>query len=304
VTEDRGVYGQAKWRPDERHQLNLGLRYDDNSQYGGSTTVRAGYVGMYGRWGLKALYGEAYQEPNPRLLYGGWTGSGSDPDLAPERSRTAELSGSFRNHTFQATLGVYHVQNRDTIVSTAQGAENLGERRVTGLEAQAQKLLRPSGLQQLRLWAYYSRLFQMDEDHFDAAGRPLSSSRIGDLAQDKLHLGATAVFGPRASLTVLGRYVGRRATVDSNPVRETGAWATLDANLLLRHLGHEGVGASLRVTNLFDAHYFEPGVRDASAGVAPGSFDEQGLWHGSAGYYSSLLPQPGRALTFSVLLEF
>ena len=45
----------------DRHQLNAGFRLDHNSSYGRNTTVRGGYVGRYGRWGAKALFGQGYE---------------------------------------------------------------------------------------------------------------------------------------------------------------------------------------------------------------------------------------------------
>ena len=46
--------------------------------------------------------------------------------------------------------------------------------------------------------------------------------------------------------------------------------------------------------------YAEAGDR----GATPGSFDAQGLWHGSQGFFNSLLPQPGRAVVVSARLDF
>ena len=37
------------------------------------------------------LYGEAYSEPFPRNLYGGWAGSGSNEDQKPEKLKLLRL---------------------------------------------------------------------------------------------------------------------------------------------------------------------------------------------------------------------
>ena len=88
TTEDRGAYAQARWKVNEQHILILGGRWDYNSQYKDAKTLRLGYVGNFGPWGLKALYGEGVQEPAPRILYGTWRAGSGDPRLDPERSRT------------------------------------------------------------------------------------------------------------------------------------------------------------------------------------------------------------------------
>jgi outer membrane cobalamin receptor len=300
TTTDAGVYAQGKWRVAEEHQLHVGLRLDRNSSYGSATTLRLGYVGNFGEWGAKALYGEAFQEPNPRLLYGGWRGSGSDPNLSPERSRTIEVSGTYKNHDWSGLVSFYHVRNSDTIVNTASGAQNLGERTVVGFDVHAQGILKVRPLKQLRVWAYYSRILTATEESPGASG----SARIGDLAADKVILGATAVVNAHLSSTLRVHFIGSRTTVETNPVREVGAYTTVDATVVATDLGVHGLGVTLKATNLLDETYFHPGVRDANAGTTPGFFDASGLWHGSNGYYSSLLAQPGRALVCSMTLDF
>ena len=304
TTEDVGVYLQAKYRFDEHHQLNVGLRNDHNSVYGSAATIRAGYVGHFGPWSAKALYGEAFQEPNPRLLYGGWTGSGSDPRLLPEESRTIEVSGSYQTKRLSALLSFYDVRNDRTIINTASGAANLGERRVDGFDVHVQALLETPFLKQLRVWAYYSRLLSAREKRLDGQGAEIPSGRIPDLSNDKVYLGVTAVVNDHLSVTLRGRATGRRPTVETNPIREAPGAATFDVSAVGTDLFVKGLGITLKVTNLLDQGVFHPGVRDASAGDTPGAFDATGAWHGSGGYFNSLLPQPGRAALVSAQLSF
>jgi hypothetical protein len=65
-----------------------------------------------------------------------------------------------------------------------------------------------------------------------------------------------------------------------------------------------GLSAGLKVTNLTNTVYDHPGLRDADAGFAPPSFDNNGDYHGSAGYYNSLLPQPGRGFEVVIRYQF
>jgi hypothetical protein len=63
------------------------------------------------------------------------------------------------------------------------------------------------------------------------------------------------------------------------------------------------MGLSLDIFNVLDLHYSHPGVRSANAGDTPGYFDDGGVWHGSTGYDSSRLPQPGRAFLLSLRFD-
>jgi outer membrane receptor protein involved in Fe transport len=298
TSDDTGVYVQSWYRPSERHRLNFGVRSDHNSKYGGATTIRTGYVGTFGGLTLKALYGEAFQEPNNRLLYGGWDGSGSDPTLRPERSNTMEVNALYTMRVICNQISIYRVRNRDTFVNTVHTAQNLGDRNIAGFDYQVQSQLSLGGDRQVKLWGYYSRILTANERNLDALGADLGTQPVGDLAKNKIHLGATALVGKRLTATLLGRVIGVRDTVASNPVPRVPGYATFDT--FVRYDFPTGVGFSIGITNLTNRAYFEPGVRDANAGTTPGYFDSNGLWHGSGGYFNSLLPQPGRQFVLGV----
>lgn len=323
ATEDRGLFVQAKWRIDDHHQVNLGLRSDHNSVYKGSTTIRGGYVGNFGPWGFKALYGQAYQEPAPRVLYGGWSGSGADPSLTPEQSDTVEISASYTTQRFSTLVSLWKVKDDDTIITqragtdNGKGAMNIGTREVRGVDLHGQALLPGGAFKQVKVWGYYSRYFRTAEEKFrydKVAGvfDHLGTGEIGDLARDKAWAGLTLVFNERAEFTLRGRYVGDRRAVDTNvrndlpgsPVTVVPAFATLDLNLNLKW---RKLGLSLKVDNLLDKQYAHPGVRDASAGYVPGVFGADNMtYSGGSGYhyFNSQMPQPGRSLKVTLHLKF
>lgn len=301
-TEDIGAYLQSWWRLSEHHRVNFGIRNDHDSRYGGATTVRMGYVGTRGPWGLKALFGQAFQEPNNRLLYGGWDGSGSDPRLRPERSSTSELSGSYTRRDFESLLSVYRVKNYNTFVNTVHTAKNLGDREVIGADYNVQWQLPSTKGRELKAWGSLSHIFRASEKKIDVfgfqrIGQPVGP--IGDLAMNKVHFGVTSS-GARWTATLRGRWIDARDTVDTNPVDRVPSFATLDALLRFDDVLARGVSISVQATNLLDKTYFEPGVRDANAGTTPGYFDAQGRWVGSQGYFNSLLPQPGRQVLIAI----
>jgi outer membrane receptor for ferrienterochelin and colicins len=309
TTEDLGAYLQARYGLSgllgaaDRHQLNAGLRFDHNSSYGSHTTLRGGYVGRYGRWGAKALFGQGFEEPPPRLLYGGWKGAGSDPALKAQQTETIELSGSFTAARFAALLTAYSIRNTNTLISVAGGARNLGARRVDGVELHLQTRLPVTARTIIQGWLYGTEYLRMREQKFDRMGNFTGNGDIGDLARSKLQLGLTATFDDKLSGTLRGRLIGNRIPIDTNPIRKINGYFTMDASFTARDLGVKGLGLSLDIFNVLDLHYSHPGVRSANAGDTPGYFDDAGVWHGSAGYDSSRLPQPGRAFLLSLRFD-
>jgi outer membrane cobalamin receptor len=283
TVEDLGAYAQGRFTLAPGQLAFAGLRIDRNSGYDAAPTVRVGYVGGFGRLGVKALYGQAYEEPSARSLYGGWQGAGSDPRLRPERSQTFEASASYKLPWITQSLDAYGVLNRNTIQLSAD-AGNLGRRRIFGFDYAVKLELRAPLVSRFEVWGYYSRLLYADED----------GTRIGDLADDKVHLGLTAEVDRHLAISLRGRYIGARPTVATNPVGEVGDYATVDGNIEYRNIDGSGLGIGLAVQNFTDQRYFQPGVNDASAGVTPGE---------SQGYFSSLLPQPGVTFLLSMWLE-
>jgi len=306
-----GVYAQARYRREgvlcrcDAHALHVGVRYDHNSVFGRahSPTVRVGYVGeldnIHGLFVGKLLYGEGFHEPNPRQLYGGWLGSGSDPTLVPEASRTVELNVSHTTDHLSNLVSAYYVNNYDTIVQFAGGAANKGRRTVVGVDWHLRALFRAPHVDSVSLWAYYSYIWS-EELTFDAADQEVKAP-IGDLATHKAWLGGTVRRGPYLG-TLRSRMVADRATVATNPVREIGGYAVVDATLGVDHLVGEPLSLRLRVDNLLDTGYSHPGIRTADSGETPGAM-VGGVWTGSAGYYNSRLPQPGRTLWVTLGLD-
>lgn len=306
-TRDSAVYALTRFRAEdwwglgETHSVLAGVRFDHNSEYGTARTLRGGYVIGRAPWAFKLLYGESFNEPAPRELYGGWSGSGSNPTLDPETARTLEASIGWQNETVSLQLSAYRLDSADNISTFAGGATNLGERSIRGADLHFNARL-SSGEQPWSLWGYYSYIEARES-------RPVSSGAlvegvVGDTAPNKLYAGITVPFDARFSATLRGRYVDARRTVPTNPVGEVPSYATLDLNLLYRDWPITGLSWSLAVTNLTDREYVHPGLREGNAGFVPGFRDAEGTWQGSAGYYSSVLPQPGRGLFLSLSLEF
>jgi vitamin B12 transporter len=95
------------------HDVQLALRRDDNSQFGGKTTGTAAWAMDIGDgWRLRASYGTAFKAPTFDELYFPFFGN---PALRPERARSAEASIAWRGGTQRVQLDVFSSDVRDLI---------------------------------------------------------------------------------------------------------------------------------------------------------------------------------------------
>lgn len=314
IWEDVGWYVQSRYQLNSFNIFNLGFRLDHNSQYGSDITYRGGYVHHWDSWTAKLLYGQAFQEPVPRNLYGAWTGSGSAPDLTPEQSETFEASINYRSLYMDSLISLYRINNTETIINFTGGAKNLGSRNVSGLDFHL-RWHAGAGHTKLRAWLYFSWLLEQKEQVFDFNNAAsLGHQDIGDLADKKLQFGLTADFNEKLTLTLRGRYIGSRDTVTTNPIDKMDSFATFDANLIYRAFLHPSMDLSFKITNLLDKRYFHPGIRDADGvdpNLTPGALESIGWsganereWTGSTGWYNARLPQPGRQFYLQLKLSF
>ncbi|WP_417780725.1 TonB-dependent receptor domain-containing protein [Stutzerimonas xanthomarina] len=115
----------------------LGLRHDDNQQFGSHNSWNAAFslpVGQSQRWILS--YGEGFRAPTFTDLYAppAW---GPNPDLEPETSKTYELQwrADFNGTLLEASL--YRTDVEDMIAWGGRQIENINHARINGFEASA-----------------------------------------------------------------------------------------------------------------------------------------------------------------------
>ncbi|MDF2177545.1 TonB-dependent receptor [Aliiglaciecola sp. CAU 1673] len=312
---DVGVYVQSKYRLNDKDSINAGIRWDNNNVYGSNINVRAAYVRNSHPWNLKFLYGEAYQEPTPRSLYGAWTGSGSEPSLKPESSRTLEASARYSAGNSSHLVTLYKIFNEDTVINFTGGARNAGSRQILGLDYHFSYQPDSMALRPWKLSAYASYYLDTEEEQFESlTGDLLGNSAIGDLAKLKLWALLQWQRDDSFNVNLTARYVGERDTVSSNPVHHIPSYFTVDLNLGWKAVLIDNLDLSFRVINLLDKEYYHPGIREADAGapdlepelLSDIGFDQDNplAWNGSLGWYNSRLPQPGRRAVFSFSFRF
>jgi len=286
-----------------KHALHFGIRNDKHSVFGSKNTIRAGYVGQWQKTTMKLFYGQAYQEPSARLLYGGWQGSGSDPRLTPRNADTFEFNINYKMKNVLLSSNYFVMQSKNLFNTTDTGAVNAGKGMANGGDVRIKYQTHNQLFQSISLWATWSWL-NSKEQNINSQGK-LEWDQVGDLANNTLHGGAYLTFNNNWQLNLRGRYYGNRATVATNELKSVDSFISIDANILYRPERFQQLTLALNISNLFNQGYFHPGVRSASASTTNlGEVNNNGVWVGSESFYNAQIPQPGRELWLTVYWQF
>lgn len=146
------LFVQDIWTFAKNWELTAGLRYDRYSDFGGAATPRLGTVWQTtDRLTTKLMYGEAFRAPSYLELYSLTAATVPNPGLAPEKSRTWDLSFSFlASRDLSLGLNLYRFTQTNLITQDAAlKYQNSGKNIASGIELeakwQATKTLRISG---------------------------------------------------------------------------------------------------------------------------------------------------------------
>ena len=298
ITEDTGGFAQGIWDLAPL-RFNIGLRFDDNSEYGSSFNPRLSAVYRFSpRGALKVLYGEAFQEPAPIQVYGGWNGRAANPDLEPEKARNIELIAMYQAGRIFHDASLYFSHYDDVI---KEEAENAGSRDVRGLEYRGRFSLPNAiaGAADLSGYLYYAFTDVTSSTRFNhtTGAWEDGDTDLGDIAPHKINIGLNMPAQHGWNLNLRTNYVSSRKLYSQNPLRAQGQ--EVDAYIVLNgavSYSYKPFRATLKILNLLDNEYFHPGVEQADSGD---DFTERSL-----GFRNSLIPQPGRSASLQLTMDY
>jgi vitamin B12 transporter len=266
-----GAYAQGLLTLARGLTANAGVRFDDNSAFGGFTTWRAGAAWLFSEGTrVRASVGTAYKAPKFRELFIAVPFEVGNPELQPEHSTTWELGVEQALVSDRLRLGLTYFSSRfrdliqyslvDFEDPTVPTYYNLGAADSDGLEAEASFQV----FDALTVSGQYTWLATEVTD----AGASLSPvfEQGQPLLRRPEHSGRVRVAGrpfQRLGLGVNVNYVGTREDVDFGADATTRVTLddytlvefTADAAVLQPSPGRLGLTALLRVENLFDAEY-------------------------------------------------
>lgn len=281
------------------HKLHLGIRRDHHSVFGTETTIRAGWVGQLDKTTLKLFYGEAYQEPSARLLYGGWKGSGSDPNLKPRNASTWEFNINYKLDELLLSSNLYRILSSNLFNTTDNGAINAGKGRTSGGDVRFQYQPKTPHFKKLSFWATYTWL--NTKEQISSLNGHLTWHKNTDVANNTLHFGSYITIMNQWQINLRGRYYGDRNTVNTNKTHTIKSYMTLDVNVNYKLT--PAINVALDITNLFDNRYFHPGIRSASANNLNSEISN-GVWIGSQSFYNAKIAQPAREVKLSLYWQW
>lgn len=339
-TLDRGGFLLTIFEID-KFRFSPGIRYDVNSIYGQSINPRiTGVYRLNSDQSFKLLYGEAFNEPPPLQLFGGWSGRTSDLDLKPEKVRTVEGIYIQKTKTTRNELSLYYSRYENVI---KESAENAGRRRIYGFEYklrwQIKNFIEDSPA--MNLFAYYTFTEALSNIYYDhnlsqwlegetilgkyeylynnsiALPRKEKYVRLGDIARDKINLGFNLPIKDILIFNLRGNYVGRREFYQRNPLRNDAPLPEVNTDSILRRIQKE------RDRTIAPYFIFDTGITVEFANYGyltfkilnclnqfylhPGveSANSGNYYYArSSGFQASVIPQPGRVFILNLTLNF
>ncbi len=244
------AFAQDEQQIGEYASLLAGVRYDESSMGGGGRATPRAALRLTPNGGttVKLVYGEAFRAPSVyEQRYYGPTVTAAGP-LRPEAVRTGELilEQSIGKSAW-LTLSAFDSRVSDLIdtIELPDSTEqfvNIGRATTRGLEGEL--LARARAGHTLRLSYTYT-----------SARDPEAGVELTNAPTHVARLTAIAMLPRELSLATEMRYESGRLTVQDT---RTSPFYVADVNLDAERLVG-GLGASLRITNVFDRAYYVPG---------------------------------------------
>lgn len=206
---------QDEWQMTDSLALTAGLRYDDYSDFGGTTNPRVALVWTAtDKLTAKLLYGSAFRAPSfAELYFKNNPVSLGNNTLKPERIDTQELSFNFlATHTLQTSITFYTYRATDMI-------EFMPDERATTKTAQNALNQDGKGIEWEVNWKPWSQLQLSSSYAWQDAENAQTHTAIADAPGQQFKLNANWEFMPRWHVNSQLNWVGdrQRAVGDARP---------------------------------------------------------------------------------------
>jgi iron complex outermembrane receptor protein len=228
-------------------RLNIGGRYDDYSDFGGTFNPRMGTSYEINRNNnIKLMYGEAFRSPNFAELYNANNPAlAGNPDLKPEKVKTIEISFE-NNHIKSLDLKATVFQSKidDIIVEDANTYVNQGKVKTKGIEAELKyELYRGS-------YILFNYTYQNPKNETD-------KTDIANIAKQSAYAALNYRISQNYNLYLDAEYTGEQ-TRDLNDTRKkVGSSVIANASLLIKNSFFKNTSMKFSIDNIFDKQTYD-----------------------------------------------
>lgn len=256
---NQSLYGEwtAHWGRGWR--TVAGVRYDDASDYGSSLNPRLNVVyDLDARNTLRGGYGQAFLAPAPFFIYEQYWSFGPSPGLKPERETAYDLGWQHRfGNEHWLDLSIYQTEVRDVIYAGSGRNENSGVLKNQGAELGYAIRLDPA-------WSAWLNLGWLD-GKLDRQGATRESPFTAEWR------GTAGLTWKRAQVSVTPSVEFSSASAPGlgTTYRSSPGYALFNLYARWGEMGVPGMALTLRVHNLFDRRWYQPGDTGGAFDAVP-----------------------------------
>lgn len=282
---NHSIYSQYQFDVDasRRYRMTVGGRYDRNSLYGSNFSPKLGLVSRLNESvTYKLLYGRAYRAPSVFELFSSSPVRRANPALEPETVDTLEAGLYFTTEDRLIKVNTFYNQLDKVIVDgvvVGDGQtqiQNTGKAGILGGEVEWDEAI--SAQWRLSFNYSYQDARQNNGDGYFT---------VANIARHKANLGIDWSLGNGYHLHWMTNWVGRRKTVATNPLDSVPSYAASHLALQTGSFLDGHLNVHLRVNNVFNERYVDPGHRSAN-GIQ----------------YSPVSEQPGRHVLVQLRVDW
>jgi outer membrane receptor for ferrienterochelin and colicin len=260
--------------------FTVGIRYDENTLYGHSFTPR---VGAVNKWNenltFKLLYGQAFRAPTPFELFSASVARIENPKLEPETVDSYEFSSTYVKDDFQFIATLFYNDMDNVIVegipvqnTTKFQIQNIGTAQINGIEFEIIYFVREN-------LKFFANLTYQDANQNIGQGEV----EIPNIAGIKGNINVDYQLNDNLNLNLTANWVGDRSVMPTNPLPEVDGYVIYNLTMTKSKFLVDDLSYQLKLTNLFDTEYEDPGIKAADG-------DQWGTIH----------EQPGRSVLFTL----